>query len=203
MREQSQDISTTELREAIIDAGVWEAGHFVFANGGHSTVKLKMDRLKNSPEAFQKALLMLSQMDGESGGSSGPRPDVVLGVPRGGQELAEGLVERGLLRAPWARLERVPGGERRDFRFQSSLDRERALDAQRVYIYEDVVTTFSSIAGVVRLLEPDRQDIHARAIWRRGTVHDEYRGAVRDRYLIEEELPVWTAEECPVCATSF
>lgn len=200
MIEAKSRISTAELREAIVDAGVWQEGHFVFANGGHSTVKLKMDRLKNSPEAFQKALLMLAQMDGEDDEDAESKPDVVLGVPRGGQELAEGLVERGLLRVPWARLERVPGGERRDFRFRSVPDRERALDAQRVYIYEDVVTTFSSIAGVVRLLEPDRQDIQARAIWRRGTVHDKYRGAVRDRYLIEEELPVWVAEKCPVCA---
>ena len=101
-----------------------------------------------------------------------------------------------------ARLERVPGGAKQDFRFVTTADRELAEAAKSIRIYEDVVTSLSSIAGVVRLLDPDRQTIHSLAIWRRGQVKDAYRRGVSDHYLVEEELPSHPADQCPECAPS-
>lgn len=149
-----------------------------------------MDHLWNSPVNLDIILNLLAEVEGL------PHPDVVLGVPRGGQHLAEELVKSGRVEVPMAMLERIPGGKKQDFRFVSKKDEQLAKRAKTVVIYEDVVTTLSSIAGVVRLLNPSQQDIHALAIWRRGEVKPKYQVGVSDHYLVEEIIPQYDARLC-------
>lgn len=182
-----------QVRQAILDAGVRTEGHFVFADGAHATTKMEMDRLFESPKQLDVVLHALASYPLE-------RAEVMLGVPTGGQRLAEELTGRGLVPVPISNLERIPGGKKQDFRFRTPEDEARARSARTVRIYEDVVTTLSSIAGVVRLLKPEHQEIHSLAIWRRGTPLPHYRHGVRDHYLIEEELPNYPPETCPICS---
>jgi len=185
--------SQKAISQAIEAAGVFQSGHFIFANGGHAQVKLEMDNLWDHPQQLSTILQALAEAQGL------PTCDVILGVPTGGQRLAEGLVDGGYVTGALARLERVPGGAKQDFRFCSPADRELALSARSVRIYEDVVTTLSSISGVVRLLDPEHQTIHSLAIWRRGQTKPGYRVGLADHYLVEQELPQYTPDRCPVC----
>lgn len=183
-----------EARAAVLRADVLTEGHFVFADGAHATAKLEMDNLWEHPHELDHILRLLAHADGL------PPADVIIGVPRGGQRLAIELNKRGLVHVPVARLERIPGGAKQDFRFLSNTDREIAERAASVRIYEDVVTTMSSIAGVVRLLDPVRQTIHSLAIWRRDEPKAEYRRHVTDHYLVEEYIPNYRPDQCPVCS---
>ncbi len=177
-------------KQAVLDAGVLTKGHFVFADGSHADIKLEMDNLWSSPKNLNTILDLLAQA------KRLPSADVILGVPRGGQLLAEELVKSGRVKAPIAKLERVPGGQKQDFRFVSKEDEQLAKQADTIIIYEDVVTTLSSIAGVVRLLSPLKQDIYSMAIWRRGEVKPKYQEGVSDHYLVEEMMPQYDASLC-------
>ena len=180
-------------KQAVVQAGVFEQGHFVFADGEHATTKIEMDHLWDHAAPLQAILALLARADGL------PPADVILGVPRGGQRLADALGAPKYTGLPVVKLERVPGGDKRDFRFVSDADRQLALTAKSPRIYEDVVSTLSSIAGVVRLLDPSRQDVHSLAIWRRGRVREHYRHGVTDHYLIENPVSNYAPAECPVC----
>lgn len=177
-------------KQAVLDAGVLVSGHFVFADGAHADTKLEMDNLWNNTNSLNTILDMLSSYQ------ELPVADLILGVPTGGQLLAQELSRSGRADAPIALLERVPGGKKQDFRFASKKDEQLAKKAKTIVIYEDVVTTLSSIAGVVRLLSPDTQDIHSLAIWRRGVTKPEYRRGVTDHYLVEEIFPQYEASQC-------
>ncbi|MEK9200625.1 MAG: hypothetical protein AAB909_01490 [Patescibacteria group bacterium] len=182
-----------ELKNLITSAGVFIKGHFIFANGNHATVKLEMGNLWQDEVALARVLALLAhEMMAVS-------PNVILGVPTGGQNLAMAVQERHLPRIPFAKLERVPDGKKQDFRFVTPEDRDLAISAKVVAIGEDVVTSYSSIAGVARLLDPDSQALHSFTVWRRGTVSPEYRMGTTDHYLIEELLPSFPPESCPVC----
>ncbi len=181
------------VRQAVIDAGGLVSGHFVFADGAHALVKIEMDFLWEHPEQLAAVLDGLAQAEGL------PEADVILGVPSGGQRLADVLGEPVWTGLPVVKLQRVPGGTKQDFEFVSEADRELALGAKAPRIYEDVVTTLSSIAGVVKLLEPERQDVRSLAIWRRGEVKPKYQHGVQDHYLVEEAMTSFAPEDCPVC----
>lgn len=180
-----------EVKKAINDAGVIVTGHFVFADGDHATTKLEMDNLWNHPEQLKIVLDNLAWANGL------PPADVIVGVPTGGQRLALEIAASARMNIPVALLERIPGGAKQDFRFVSKKDEALAIAAKSVRIYEDVVTTLSSVAGVVKLFDPSRQTIHSLAIWRRGNVKEKYRHGVTDHYLIEEEILSYPATNCP------
>ena len=180
-----------QARQAVIDTGGLINGHFVFADGDHATVKVEMDRLWDYPRQLELIVQLLAQAD------SLPPADVIIGVPSGGQLLAQAVAQRTGLTI--ALLERIPGGGNKDFRFVSPADEQLAAQAKSIRIYEDVVTTLSSIAGVVKLLDPTRQQVHSLAVWRRGQTKPEYRCGLSDHYLVEEPLPSFPPNHCPIC----
>jgi len=189
----------SNVRQAIMDARVLMGGHFVLANGEHTTLKLEMDNLWQHPKQLELVLDRMTHLSTslEVKTMSGSYFGVVLGVPTGGQRLAEELVRSGRVKVPLARLERVPGGRKQDFRFVSEEDEQLAKNANKILIYEDVVTSGSSVAGVVRLLDPPRQEIHTLAVWRRGKIKAEFRVGITEHYLVEEEIPTFSSDQCP------
>jgi orotate phosphoribosyltransferase len=182
-------ISPYQVKQAVLEADVYIEGHFVFADGNHSLNKLEIDHLWHHPDCLEVVLQALSEA------RDLPAADLILGVPSGGQRLAEALAVRTGL--PLARLARVPGGAKQDFHFASPADAKAAAGAKSPRVYEDVVSTLSSIAGVIRLLDPSRQDIHALAIWRRGQPKPAYTHGFTAHYLVEAELPSFAPANCP------
>lgn len=189
----------SNVRQAIMEARVLLGGHFVLASGEHAMLKLEMDNLWKYPEQLEQVLDRMAHLSTslELKALSHSDFEVILGVPTGGQRLAEELVRSGRVKVPLARLERVPGGRKQDFRFVSEEDEQLARSSKRILIYEDVVTTGSSVAGVVRLLDPLRQEIHMLAIWRRGKVKEEFRVGITEHYLVEEEISSFPPDQCP------
>lgn len=187
---ETRRYSPEEVMEAVLSAGVLIEGHFVFADGLHSLNKLEFDYLKDKPKQFQLVLEALAQCEV-------PPADVALGVPRGGSRIARAMQVRKLITLPFAQLERVPGGGNQDFRFRRLRDRDLALSARTVLIYDDAVTSLSSIAHVGKLFDLDRQDVHAVTIWRRGRVKPEYARGITPHFLVEKELPTFLPNECP------
>ena len=180
-------------RAAVLNSGVLIEGHFVFADGDHAFQKLEMDNLWEHPDELKTIIQLLAEAEGL------PEADLIIGVPTGGQRLAALVVTQTHI--PFIELERVPGGAKQDFQFLNLRDKKRALDAHSPRIYEDVVTTLSSIAGVVRLLNPSLQDIHSFAIWRRGEVKPQYAEGVTQHYLVEEPIETHSPEDCPLLFT--
>ncbi len=178
-------------RSAVLASDCLIPGHFVFAAGHHAVQKLELDNLWDHPHELDTILALLAEAPGL------PPADAILGVPTGGQRLAEALVTRHYLDLPFIRLERVPSGAKQDFRFSSAVDEQIAKHALNPRIYEDVVTTLSSIAGVAKLLEPDRQAINALAIWRRGQVQPRYQVGITHHYLVEKLIPNYNPNGCP------
>ena len=185
------------VRDVVKKAGVMVQGHFIFADGAHAATKLEMDRLWEHPKELSFILDLLARADGL------PEADLIVGVPTGGQRLALELVQSGRLQIPFIQLERQPGGAKQDFRYMSRKDESLARHAHSIRIYEDVVTTLSSVAGVVKLLNINDQQIHSLAIWRRGETKKKYRQGVVDHYLIEEPIPSFPAANCPICKSSW
>ena len=186
------DIVTTDIyKRAVLDAGVLTRGHFIFADGDHAEEKLEMDNLWKHPESLRIIL------DGLAEAEELPEADIIMGVPEGGQRLADAVGPN--IGVPVVSLVRIPGGAKQDFTFATASDEYLARSATSVRIYEDVVSTLSSVAGVVKLLDPQSQEINVLAIWRRGEVKEKYRQGVTDFYLIEEEVESFPPEECPVC----
>jgi orotate phosphoribosyltransferase len=183
-----------DAREAVVRSGVLMEGHFIFANGDHATTKLEMDNLWDHEAHLETVLNLLAEAKGL------PPADVIVGVPTGGQRLAVELHNRKLLTIPLIRLERIPGGTKQDFHFCTEEDKCLAAAARSVRIYEDVVTTLSSVAGVARLFDDTRQDIHMLAIWRRGDPQEAYRRGITDHYLIEEHVSYYSPDVCPICS---
>ena len=183
--------ASSQAKQAVLAASVIDRGHFVFAAGNHATVKLEMDHLWEHPPQLATILSLLAKAEGL------PPADAILGVPTGGQRLANALGKK--LHLPVVQLERVPGGAKQDFRFVSAADKILAKSARSPRIYEDVVTTLSSVAGVVKLLNPAAQNIHALAIWLGGEVQPEYAHGVTPHFLVEEPMPSGPAGTCPAC----
>jgi len=124
-----------------------------------------------------------------------PQAEAILGVPTGGSRLADALVDRGLINLPIINLERVPGGKKQDFRFAAKADEELASRVSKIRIYEDVVSTLSSVAGAAKLF-PNHQ-VHSLAIWRRGKVKKKYQNGIADYYLVEKYIPSFSPNSCP------
>lgn len=172
------------VKRAVRDAGCFVRGHFRFASETDATHKIDMSILKDHPEQLGMVRRFLATHE------TFYAADVILAVPDGAQDLFAQYLSNEL-HIPWAQLEKVPHGTRYEFCFKTDEDRTMALQAQHPRIIEDVVTTLGSVAGVVGLLEPDRQEVQSLAVWRRGVVNPAYRvGLSADHYLVEEEVPL-------------
>lgn len=172
-----------EVWEALLSAGAFIAGDFTFASGRKASLKINAEVLYEKPRQYAVVLGHVATFPCIE------EADVLLYVPNGMRQLTTRLGQE--LDKPVAHSKRVAGSKSRyDFQFASDEDRALALGATRVRILEDVVSTLGSVAGMGRLLEPERQEIHSLAYLRRGTVNPVYREGLTDHYLMEREVPL-------------
>src|ERR1700683_2028658 len=91
-------MSTELAKTAVLEAGCLISGHFVFAAREHALQKLELDYLWNHPHELDVILDELARADGL------PPADAILGVPTGGQRLAEALAPPSYTRLALIRL---------------------------------------------------------------------------------------------------
>lgn len=176
--------------EAVLSAGTWELGEYTFATGRPANNKLFMERVLQHPEASKVILRSLGQLVLQH------EPDVLWGVPAGGQEYAMAL--GAWLGIGVVMLEKeVNEAGRKTFRYKRARDRIRMEGAQCAVGVEDVTTTFTSIKGALLLPELQEKTLGAVAVWRRGQSDSERQINIPVHWLIEEPLPNHITTEHP------
>jgi len=175
-----------EVWEAMLSAGVFVAGEFVFASGVEATLKADAENLYKHPRQLEVVLGQYATFPCIK------EADVLLYVPDGSRQFMNMLGEG--LGVPVAQAIRTPGSKSRyDFMFETKADEALALAAERPRIGEDVVTTLGSVAGMRSLLKPD-QDVHSLAMLLRGDINTAYQVGLVDHYLVRRRIPLDAGE---------
>lgn len=150
-------------RKAILHAEVLELGDFQYANGERGNNKLNFDNLHKHPLNREVVLRDLGKLAAKY------KPDLLIGVPRGGQFLASILTESKHLDVPTARLFKYTNSHAiNGFLYVSEADEELVLGSERIVIVEDVFNRFTSTLGVLALDLVYDRTVAAVACWDRG-----------------------------------
>lgn len=174
--------------EALLSAGAFIEGEFVFASGHRSTLKTDAERLMNHPRQLGTILGHYVEHPCFS------RADVILYVADGMRDFSY-LIEEAMT-VPVAHTKRKPGATSKyEYVYTSPQDRELAQSANRPRIAEDIVSTLGSVAGTRRLLRP-HQDVHSLSMLARNPsgINPDYRMGLVDHYLLERHIPTTKTE---------
>jgi orotate phosphoribosyltransferase len=170
------------IENAIMASGVWHLADYVFASGKTANNKFEIPLLLEDEEASQ---LVLRELGGLA---MAYEPDVLWGVPSGGEEFACYLGEE--LGLPVARLNKVstsPG--RKTFEYKTRYDERLAHRARRMVGLEDITTELTSVAGALELQNLKAKTTGVVAVWRRGTPEVEKDLGVEVSWLVKEAVP--------------
>jgi hypothetical protein len=179
------DVATAaeETWDALLSAGALKGGQHILANGDPATIKVDAEVLDKKPP--QRAIII---------GHVATFPcvknaQVLLYVPDGMKNFTNELGEK--LHKPVAQARRPENAmSRYEFEFISGRDRDLALSAEELELFEDIVSTLGSVAGMVEHLDPRRQNIHTLAFLLRGTVNPDYQKGITDHYLAKRAIPL-------------
>lgn len=186
MRQLPEETLVKELRRI----GVEQSGHFVLNSGLHSDRKLEFDALFDHPRLLRTIVKDVATVVEYN------NDDTVVAVPDGAQNIAA----RGWSFA-YPDLVYATKRGRRAFSF-SQFQAERLESAQRVAVFEDVVTTGSTPAALGRAvlrINPD-VELDLIAIARRSPLQPENEALFRTCYFLAElDINAWPAPECNDC----
>ncbi|MFT7516931.1 MAG: orotate phosphoribosyltransferase [Myxococcota bacterium] len=168
-------------------------GHFLLSSGRHAGRYVQCARLLQYTDLAAQVCGDLADKIRKQVGDEKPF-DVVIGPAMGAvtfsYELARAFGVRGLF------AERAAEGGfdlRRGFEIKAH---------ERVLVAEDVVTTGKSAGEVVTMLrEMGIKNISAASIVNRSGIDNPFGGEVNYYSCIEVDVPSYTAEECPLCAS--
>lgn len=182
------------LADAILGVrSVLEEGHTVLSSGRHSNARLNLEYLLGSAvmERVNEGLTAIFRK---------LKIVTVVPVPEGALKLANDKLASQLT------VVRSRKNEQDRHNFIFSRQQEQLIKkASRLAILEDVVTTGKTPAAMARIIReeivPEQEaEIHLVAVWRRGEVLPKYGGLFNSqRFLVEQPLPDWPAEECRIC----
>ena len=180
----------SHVRQEMMDAGVWQEGHFVLSSGLHTNVKLDMERMLSRRNAMRLRAVLhpLAMIAIER------EYDDLVPVPNGALMLAkEADLPNGFPRVLPAKI------DVHEFTIPHPAAIALIRKAGRIGIFDDVVTTGRTplaMADAVRRINPD-VELDLLAIWRRGTLDAEVNQMfTRQTFLIEENIPAWLEQEC-------
>ncbi|MBI1857343.1 hypothetical protein HY003_04120 [Candidatus Saccharibacteria bacterium] len=153
-------------REAVLEAGVLELGFFEFASGKKGNNKLEIDHLFTPENSLRLKIIMhhLARITMRF------EPDVLIGIPRGGEKLAEELVKqpelRGTSTAYLQKIDSDLGSKSYDYKTEE--DGYLIVGSSNIVIVEDVFNNFTSSRGVLEVPEVLERTRALVAIWDRG-----------------------------------
>jgi orotate phosphoribosyltransferase len=171
-----------QIKDIIMQSGVWHLGAFVFASGKEANNKFEIPAILEREEVAEPLMRELGYLALEHS------PDALWGVPSGGQEIACYL--GGELGLPVVCLEKklvTPG--KKSFEYASRGAERLAQQATRIVGVEDITTEFTSLMGALELpvLRSKTQGIVS--VWRRGTPDIERDIGIPVSWLAEEAVP--------------
>ncbi len=156
-------MSSKPCRQAVLNSGVLELGKFEFANGNKSNNKLNLDKLFEHPAHLDLILRHLAEI------AMRYEPDVLVGVPSGGQEIAIKLVDKLHIFPDLAQLKKVeskPG--LKTFTYASGEDEDIIKSAKNIVVVEDVFNKFTSTRGVLAVTGILEKTQAVVGVWDRG-----------------------------------
>ena len=175
------DTAAEETWQALLSAGCFIEGNFVFASGINATLKVDAELLYSHPRHLETVLGHFAAFpciqDAE----------VLMYVPDGMRQFMTTLGNE--LGKPVAHTKRRPGSSSKyDFVFTTKADENLAESAELIVIGEDIVSTLGSVAATRSLLKPT-QTVHSLAMLQRGVVNPDYQKGLVDHYLVKRHIP--------------
>jgi len=153
-------------RKAILNAGVLERGATIYASGSEGNNKLNFDRLVESPLHLETVLRYMGKA------ALSYDPDLLMGIPTGGERLAEIMAGTNHLDLPIARIAKqkdLPGTK--TFDYKTTDDEKLVLASKRIVLIEDVFNLFTSTRGALAVSGVLERTQAVIAVWDRGRNH--------------------------------
>lgn len=190
----NQDDSTDETRQILVDCRALLANdHFVYISGDHGSGWIDKDSIFVDPQRIHRLTQLLANA-----------------VKKFDVEILCGPATGGLIVAQWTAFElglpavfaehTTPRSSqlRGEFAFHRGYDRRVA--EKRVLVVDDAVNTGLSIRQTVAAVKAAGGIVvAAAALVDRGHVGATELGVPEYFYLLEYDIPDWSADECPLC----
>jgi orotate phosphoribosyltransferase len=184
-----------ETRKMLVDCRALLANdHFVYISGDHGSGWVDKDTIFVDPKRVSRLAQLLAAK-----------------VRRFDTEILCGPATGGLIVAQWTALalglpavfaEHAPSRTSKELRGEFGFHRgyDRLLAGKRVVVVDDVVNTGLSIRQTVAAVEAAGGNVVAAgALVHRGNVDATGLGVPEFVYLMEYDIPDWSAGECPLC----
>jgi orotate phosphoribosyltransferase len=189
--------SAAETRKMLVDCHALLADdHFVYISGDHGSGWVDKDTIFVDPRRVSRlAQLLAARVRGFDA-------EILCGPATGGLIVAQWTAFALGLPAVFA--EHTPPRSSRElrgeFRFHRGYD--RLVANKRVVVVDDVVNTGLSIRQTVEAVKAaGGHVVAAGALVHRGNVDAAGLGVPEFVYLMEYDIPDWSAGECPLCKT--
>jgi orotate phosphoribosyltransferase len=190
----TQDDSTAETHQILVDCrALLGNDHFVYISGDHGSGWIDKDSIFVDPQRIRRLTQLLANA-----------------VKKFDAEILCGPATGGLIVAQWTAFElglpavfaehTAPRSSqlRGDFTFHRGYDHRVA--GKRVLVVDDVVNTGLSIRQTVAAVKAAGGIVAAAAaLVDRGNVGAKDLDVPEYVFLLEYDIPDWTAEECPLC----
>jgi len=179
-------------QKAVLNAGVLERGATAYASGSEGNNKLNFDRLFESPLHLETVLRYMGKA------ALSYAPDLFIGIPSGGEKLAEKLTDSKHLNLPIAYLKKVdnlPGVK--TFGYKTTDDEKLVLASKRIVLIEDVFRLFTSTRGALAVPGVLERTEVVIAVWDRGRIDHPARGIlpVPSQAIVNEHIPDYITPE--------
>jgi len=184
-------LSNETLLKEFRRTGIEQSGHFVLNSELHSNQKLEFDVLLDHPRLLRKIVKNVA------GIASQNSDDTVIAVPHGAERIAANGWSYSYPQLAYAKKL-----SRREFGF-SSLQAKNIESAQRIAIFEDVVTTGGTPAALGRavLQINPTVELDLIAIAKRSPLLPENEELFRSAYFLAEvNIDAWPASACESCS---
>lgn len=177
--------SEQELLDAVMASEVWEFGDFTFASGKTANNKIQLPKVLDTIHAKGLLLGRMAEL------IQGYQPDMLWGVPDGGQEFAKVLGED--LGVPLLELERDEEASARMgtkiFKYVNDDEIANAEVAEKIVGIEDVSNELTSVVSALDLPVLSRKTVAVVIGFRRGSRKNEQPVSVPLEAAIDMPIP--------------
>lgn len=150
-------------RRAVLQAEVLELGNFQFASGDRANNHLSIERLFEHPLQLKTVLRHLGNLAVRF------EPELLVGIPSGGELLADALSVPQYVGVPVAYLDKVedlPGVKK--FAYRTPEDEDMVGEVERLIVVEDFVRKLTSTRGVLEVPGISNKAQAVISVWDRG-----------------------------------
>lgn len=195
MNESDADSAAAETRAILTECNaLLSEDHFVYISGDHGSGWVAKDVIFVDLTRVRRLAQLLAAPVKRF------EADILCGPATGGLIVAQWTAHELGLPAVFA--EHDPAHKRTEVRGRFGLHRgyDKLVAGKRVLVVDDVVNTGLSVRQTVEAVRADGGDVVAAAcLVHRGNVDAVGIGVPNYEYLLEYDIPNWSAEECPLC----